>query len=321
MTNQQTLKQGKNECEIIGVLKENNLEIKPLLDKTTGAPYNAIMGDIVVKVNEHDEHKVKVFSRELTKAGAESKLFKEYKTVMDTYTSIADLAQMSEADREGRYPTRLKVQGEIRVNDYYLNNQMNSFPEISGKFISSDVKPETPDCATFGAEIYVSKKKHELDKDGIETGRLEIEGLLVGYNGIVSPIQYKVTQEHRVADYLDSNFQVGETIEVWGFLVNSAITVKKVKQGFGVQKEEITTTYRNEILINGGEEFALDEEKAFDSTLIQKALAEREILLAGKEEEGKSKGNKPKNKTAGFGGQRAGTPTPPEKIKTDDIPF
>ena len=80
MTNQQTLKQGKNECEIIGVLKENNLEIKPLLDKTTGAPYNAIRGDIVVKVNEHDEHKVKVFRKELTKAGAESKLFKEYKT-------------------------------------------------------------------------------------------------------------------------------------------------------------------------------------------------------------------------------------------------
>lgn len=321
MTNQQTLRQGKNECEIIGLLKEKNLEIKPLLDKVTGAPYNAIIGDIVVKVNEHDEHKVKIFSKELTKAGAESKLFKAYKTIMETYTSIADLAQMSEADREGRYPTRLRVQGELRVNDYYSNNQMNSFPEISGKFISSDVKPETPDCATFGAEIYVSKKKHELDKDGIETGRLEIEGLLVGYNGIVSPIQFKVTEEHGVADYLDSNFQVGETIEVWGFLVNSAITVKKIKQGFGAKKEEITTTYRNEILINGGEEFALDEAKAFDRDLIQKALAEREIFLAGKEEEGKTKGNKPKTQTAGFGGQRKATPTPPEKMKTEDIPF
>lgn len=321
MTTENKLREGKNNCEIVGILKENNLKIDKLLDKNTGAPYNAIMGDIVVKVGEHDEHKVNLFSKELTKAGAESKLFKAYKTIMDNYVSMADIAKLPIEEKEGKYPTRLQVQGEIRLNDYYSNNQMNSRAEISGKFITSDIKEGVEDKAEFTVEMYLNKKKNELDKDGIETGRLEVEGILVGYNGIASPVSFKVTDEHGVSDYMKSNFDVGDSVEVWGDLVNSAIITKTLKQGFGEAKEEITATYKNEIVITGGEERVLNETKAFNPDLIQKALAEREIYLAEKEEETKSKANKPQQRNKGFGGKVGETPIPPKKIKTEDIPF
>lgn len=314
------LREGKNQITIVGVLKEKDLKIDTLINKVSGNPYEAIMGDITVKVGEDGEHRVKLFAKRLTNAGAESKLFKAYQTIMESYVSIVDIANMPEEDKEGIYPTRLKVDGELGVNDYYSNNEMQSYPEIRGKFITSNIADDVEDGATFTSELYLHKMKNELDKDGIESGRLEIEALAVGYNGRITPIQMKVTDEHGVADYMSSTFQVGDTVELWGNVINSAVTSTTVKEGFGKAKEETVTTYRNEILVNGGEERPLDEVKAFPSDLIQKALAEREIYLQEVEERGKTRASKPKQ-TAGFGGKRRAKPTAPENIAKEDIPF
>lgn len=318
--NQNTLREALNQFTITGTLKENTLEIRDdLKDRATGAPYKAIMGDLVVKVNEHDEHRIKLFSKELTKAGAVSKLFKAYETVMDTYISIADLATMSAEEKEGKYATRLTVQGEIRSNDYSADGtEVRETPELAGKFINS-IKEEEDDKAEFDLEVYLQAIKPELDKAGIETGRLEIKGLVPVYGGKIIPIPLTITDEHGVADYMQMNFQVGDTLQIWGEIINQAIEKKKVKSGFGQSKEDISYDYKNEILVIGGEERPLEGDKAFDTEAIKLALKEREAYLEQKKAEGARRGEQPK-KTAGFA--RAASKTPVKReIDPNNIPF
>lgn len=317
--NKQQLREGTNKVDIIGVLKEKDLEVKELTDKKTGVKYNAITGDLVVKVGENGEHKIKIFAKEKTKAGAVSKLFKAYQTVADTYLSIADIAGMPEDSREGLYPTRLSVQGELATNDYYANGKMNSFPEIKGKFISSVKSGDEEDKATFEAEMFIEKKNKELDKDGIETGRLKITGVLVGYGGRLAPIDFIATEQYGVADYLDATFMVGDSALLWGEVINSAVTETITKSGFGQSKEETITTYKNEILVIGGDEFPLDEVKAFPVDLIKIGLTERETYLQQVEEDGKNRAKQPQQKQNGFG---KGKPAAPKReISSEDIPF
>ena len=319
--NKQQLREALNQFTITGTLKEKNLEVKnDFTDKETGAKYTAIAGELVIKVGDDGEHKIKLFSREKTQAGGISKLFKAYQTVQETYLSMADLAGMPEDEREGKYPTRLTVQGELSVNDYYSNNELHSYPELRGKFVNSVKSEDIEDAAEFDVEMYINKMKKELDKDGIETGRLLLEGIVPGYKGIVSPILFTVTDEYGVANFMESTFRVGDTVLLWGDIINSAITTTKTKSGFGQSKEEVTTTYKNEILIIGGEELVLQNEKAFEPELVKLALAEREIYLAGVKSKGEQKAKQPQ-RSAGFAKTNSKPTTPPKDRSTDDIPF
>lgn len=317
-----TLREAMNKWTITGTLKENNLEIRDdLKDKKTGTPYTAIMGDLVVKVNEHDEHRIKFFSKEKTNEGKDNKLFKAYKTVKDTYISIADLAAMSDEEKQGVYATRLSVQGAFKSNDYSPDGQIvHENPELSGKFINSVKNEEEEDTADFDLEIYLASIKPELDKEGIESGRMSAKGLVPVYGGKVIPIPLTITDEYGVADYMKMNFQAGDTLQVWGEIINSAIENKKIKSGFGQSKEEISYDYTNEILIIGGEEKPLEDEKAFNPEAIKIAMKERENYLEQKKAEGASRGNKTK-KTAGFGRAAGKKVAPMREITKDDIPF
>lgn len=319
--NANTLREAMNQITITGILKENNLEIRnDLKDKSTGAPYTAIMGDLVIKVGKHDEHRVKFFSKELTKAGAVSKLFKSYKTAMENYISLVDLAGMTAEEKEGLHATRLTVQGDIRSNDYSPDGiEVKVNPELSGKFLNSVKNEDQEDGAEFDLEVYIKSISPELDKEGIETGRLKVKGLVPVYNGKIIPVPLTVTDEHGVADYMELNFRAGDTLQVWGELINSAIEKKKVKSGFGQSKEEISYDYKNEILIIGGEEAALEDDKAFDPDAIALALKERESYLEQVKAKGGKKGNQSK-KTAGFA-KAANKPAPRKEIKDGDIPF
>lgn len=321
MSKAKALREALNQFAIVGTVKENNLEVRDdLKDKVTGAPYKAIMGDLVIKVGVDGEHRVKFFSKEMTKEGKVSQLFTSYNTVKDTYTSMADLAKMDEEEREGKYATRISVTGEIRSNDYSKDGiKVTETPELSGRFINS-LKSEEEDKAEFDLEFFISSMAPEIDKEGIETGRLKVKAIVPAYGGKVIPIPLIITDEFGVADYMGMNFKVGDTIQVWGNVVNIAIHKPVTKSGFGQAKEEVVSTYTNEIVVVGGEEKPLEDEKAFDEEAIKSALAQREVYLEQKKTEGKSGGAS--KKTAGFG-RVASKPSQPAKpaMGSEDIPF
>lgn len=319
MANEKELRQALNQFTVVGTLKENNLELKDdLIDRYTNEKYKAMVGELVVKVGDSNEHRLSFFAREMTKAGEVSKLFTAYKTIMETYMSMTDikLKEENKEDTEGLYPTRLQVQGEIGVNDYVTNGELKTFPQLSGKFVNS-VKQGEEDKAQFDLELYINKLSSEMDKDGIETNRLKVSGVIPIYGGKVIPSDLTVTDEYGVADYMLMNFAEGDTIKVWGDIYNSAVEKKKEKSGFGKARDTITIDYKREMLIIGGEEAPLEDDKAFSPDAIKIALQERENYLEGK----LSGGGKPSGRTAGFGGQAKKKVAPKRDISVGDIPF
>lgn len=327
MSKTNELREALNQFQVVGTVKENNLELRTgkdaLIDKRTGAPYNAILGDIVVKVGETGEHRVKFFSKEMTNAGAVSQLYTAYNTVKDTYISMADISAMSEEEREGKYPTRISVSGDIRSNDYSKDGvTVTETPELSGRFVNS-VKGDEEDKAEFDLEFFIETMSPEMDRDGIETGRLKVKGIVPIYGGKVIPIPLIITDEFGVADYMGMNFKVDDTLQVWGNIINSAVHKVEKKQGFGKAKEETISTYKNEIVVIGGEEQPLEGDKAFSKDSIEQALKQREAMLEQKKSEGagRSQGGSAPKKTAGFGKVASANTKPKAEIDSSDIPF
>lgn len=317
------LREALNQFTIIGTVKENNLRLiggegsdVVLKDKNTGQPYRAMAGELVIKTGEDNEHEVSFFAREMTKDNKVSKLFKAYETAMNTYVSEVDVAEAEGEEGEPLRASRVAVQGEIGINDYYSGNELKSFPQLNGKFFNSSMATQE-DKAEFDLEIFLDSVSPELDRDGIDTGRLNVRGVVPGYGGRVSPLDFKVTDEHGVADYMGLNFKVDDTIQVWGELVNTARRIEKEKSGFGKSKTEVTYEYNRELLIIGGEEFPLDED-AFAPEDIRLALQERDNYLEQLRQKSQSKGKK---RTAGFSGSKPSTGKRKEDYTPDSIPF
>lgn len=297
------LRQADNKVKIVGTLAELNLEIKSFPERDGSGEYEAITGDIVVKVNEDESHTINYFAKKYTKNGSENKNFKALKTVMNEYISIADVAQ---GLKEGE-PTKLVAQGEISLNEFYTQSgELVSRPQISGKFSPSRVKNEDefkPE-ATFDVEVIIKSVAPEME-DGEETGRMKINTYIPTYSSVipVTFITHKDMKPEHVG-YVETNFEKGMSIRIYGDLINKNKKIVKVIEAvFGENTEETTYERVNELAVRGGvpyEEDTANEKKIFDLSLLKEALVARERHLATLKERAEQRQDTPKQD--GFGG-------------------
>lgn len=285
MANEATLKESKNKVEIEGIVKAVNIEEKTIGDK------NAILGSIEILV--HDQKTgtesiipVNVFSYELNKKNEVSGLYKSYKTIMEEYKSI-DVHGLEEADkvRTG--------QASVRRNEYIgQDGQLRSFPQISTTFLTRITGNDVFDPhATYAIDMYVSGKKMETKKvDGVEeeTGRLILKGYLLGYqeqndaSKKIYPVEL-VAGEEKSVNYIDNNYEKGNTVSVSGKIVNiRKETTKVIEADFGDDVVETVVEYVREYLITGGQA-PKDEDQEYDQKAIKAALEAREKALKEKE--------------------------------------
>jgi hypothetical protein len=314
MTEQvKVLKEGVNVATVVGVLVEKNLEEKSYTNNETGQTVEQIVGSISVRTGENEVHQVRLKSNKLTKAGKENSLYKGYQTINSEFVSVADAANNPEL-----VPTQVRVSGKLTTNEYYgQDGILKQYQQIEGKFVNrlTDKDDPTP-RATFEAEVFVSKTKPETDryKDGEETGRAIVESYIPTFNAIV-PYNFAVIEQG--ADFFTSEIQKGQTIKVYGQIVNKRVeTVKLVESGFGDPIEEKSVSYTTESLIsNASMPYEEDSKKAFDATLINERLVKREVYLEQQKNRGQQ-GAQPSN--AGMNAFGGGATTAPKKI---DLPF
>ena len=235
---------------------------------------------------------------------------------MDNYTSKAGIVEQQIPDA---VPDKIKVNGELSVNDYYSNGQLFNNLQIRGKFINrlksgEEYKPS----AKFDVEMYIENIKEEVKNDE-ETGRAIVKGILPIYGGKVIPIDFIADKEDEVADFVTSTFDKGDTVNFWGDVINEIVTKTKKKKGFGKANEDTVTTSKRELLVTGGEPDAYEDDKAYDSSAIKKALAEREVMLQQLEEDSKND-----KRGSGKSGKSFGSKKNDEGLKPiddNDIPF
>ncbi len=293
-TNNTMLREADNKVFIEGIVSEINFEIKQVNGK------EAITGNIVVETTENSVHTVDVYATKLTKEGKENSVFKGLCTVMDEYKSIAKFGR-EEADK-------VKISGaKLVVNDYYNpSGELKSIVKINTNFINRlKVGEEYKPQATFEVEVFIHKIIDELDKKTNElTGRKIISGLVPIYDGKVVPMDFVVADKDFVTA-VDSMYEVGQTVKIYGDLINTVITTTKVTQvAIGKPKETTSTITTNERVFTGGSEpYVEDSALAFAVDTIKNAMAVRTEYL----EELKNK--KSNNSTSGTGSKTA-TSTP-----------
>jgi len=282
MTNATQLRQALNEVKLVGEVVEKNFEIKEFTDKNTGAKYNAATGSFSIRTGENEVHTARFFKKELTKAGAVSKSFTGMQTAANRYLSVADIANLidkGEAKEGELSPTKVEVKGNLSLNEFFNDNdEHKKYNQINIDFISEvkDVANYQPK-AEFDLEAIVQSVKPEMSGDE-ETGRVKMSVLVPNYSGAVMP--FDLVAPERGRDYIESNFQKGSSIKLYGNIVNfRKVTVKVEEMGFGENRETESYDYILEYLISGATLIDEDSNKAFDISLVKDALVKREVFL------------------------------------------
>lgn len=284
MAKQQTadaLRQAENNIVIEGILAEKDLKVS-IKDGT-----EAIIGTLTIETAPSSIHVVNVYCNKMKKNGeGETPAYAGLTTVMNEYKSIAMVGK-EEADK-----VRITM-GQISLNDFISQDNLKSYVRYSTNYINRlRVGEEFNPRAEFIVEMAVDKKVREV-KNGEETNRLKLTGIVPLFNGTVIPLDFVVVGEPAI-NVIEDNFNIGDTVKIWGSIVNTATSTVTEKTGLlGNVKKEVKTTYVREMVMEDGDKVA--EGSEFDVALIRKAMAERQVYLdtlKNKKSEGDTSGAK-----------------------------
>lgn len=284
------LRQANNKAFVEGILAEVNLR------EGTSAKGDYISGEIKVKVEQEVngqmaelEVPVSLFASKITTKGTPNPAYKSIKSVETDLVSIAAAGGEEKADR-------VRISGDLVENAFYgRNGELTSYPRVRASFVNKIAAKDCNPKATFSIEMVVANKAEEVDKDGVETGRYLIKGIVPQYGEKVDIIDF-VGASKGVVDALSQYWTVGDTFRAQGKLnFTSATRTVKTEVDFGEPEERTFTTHLSELIITGGSQTPLDGDFAYDGNEIKTALAARKARL----EELKNKTPKPAP-TTGF---------------------
>ena len=284
-----TLKALKNEVNVIGRVKEVNLELG-----TTRDGKENIKGNVVVLVEEsvngetrsHDI-RVRVYSNKFKRDGNINGLYTGYETVMNEYKSIADVGDKKEADL-------VHVQGSLELNEYISQDgTKRSSNQVSGKFFNrittDDVKRGRGPKAVATVEAVVEGIKDELDQDGLPSGNKKLSAFNVDFFGELREnskpvIPFEAIVPENLADAFDDLYDTGDTGKFSLKINNYAeeATEEDVQEvsGFGSTEglSEVKRNFVNNLEVIGGTE-AYQEPRAYNDEQIEEAKQFRQKAI------------------------------------------
>lgn len=283
------LRQAKAKAYSAGLLSEMVLE-----EKKNAEGKEIIEGYLTVKTSDVNFVRYKASAFKYTKDNKESSIYKGLLTCKDEYKTIADVGEDD--------ATQVIVSGEINaytgMNGDVIGFKSNFFNRAKQPLNAEDFKSE------FEVEVYIKAIVPEIDKEGLETGRVIVHGWMPTYNGI-EPIALKAPVDDGIADAVASTYSPGQTVLFRGEIINNRIEHRKeIPMAIGKPKVEISVEYKNDMVITGastayGEEQEGDMPPAYKAETIQLALTERENKLAERKSKAASGNSTSQSKPSG----------------------
>ena len=283
-----TIKDG-NIVKIEGILSEIDLEYKEFTKN--GAATKAIGGSIKVRVNTvingaetELEIPVHMFAAQLTNSGSPNPAYDSIARIKEEYISIA-ASDIEHADR-----VRI-TKGAISMNEYYgQDGRLISFPRITASFVSKIKREECKPKAEFAVTFMVGKAGYELDKDGVETDKYKVTGMIPQYGGRVDVVPFFAYNQGTI-DAISNYWQEGDTVKAIGKLNFTSQTKEvEVQVDFGEPTIETRTYSISELVITGGSSTPLDGEFAINYEDVKAALEDRKTRLAESKEKSANRG-------------------------------
>ena len=284
-----TLKALKNTVDVIGRVKEVNLELG-----TTRDGKENIKGNVVVLVEENvngearsHDIRVRVYSNKFKRDGNINGLYTGYETVMNEYKSIADVGDKKEADL-------VHVQGSLELNEYISQDgTKRSSNQVNAKFFNrittDDVKKRRGPKAVATVEAVVEGIKDELDQDGLPSGNKKLSAFNVDFFGELREnskpvIPFEAIVPENLADAFDDLYDTGDTGKFSLKINNYAeeATEEDVQEvsGFGSTEglSEVKRNFVNNLEVIGGTE-AYQEPRAYNDEQIEEAKQFRQKAI------------------------------------------
>lgn len=255
-----------------GTFTKNNKEVKSV--------GGSIKVRVNMKLNKNDETEtelelpVYMFATQYTNAGTPNPAFESIERVMKEFVSIA-ASDIDHADR-----IRI-TRASISMNEYYgQNGNLVSFPRINASFVTKIKKEECKPCADFTVIFMVGSKGYELDREGIETDRYKIVGMIPQYGGKIDVVPFLAINPG-VIDAVSNYWSEGDTVKATGKLnFTSRTETKMVEVDFGDPVEETRTISVSELIITGGSSTPIEGDMAIDYNDVKAALEDRKNRLA-----------------------------------------
>lgn len=268
-----------NVVKIEGILSEINLNEGSFKNKKTDQVIKSIGGTVKVRVTQpingvdtELEIPITLFAAELKNDGGINPAYTSIMEVKNSYMPIS-VAGIEKADR-------VRITGaSLEMNEYWnKKNEFVRFPRIKASFINRlNANDEFNPEATFTSVMCIKSITPEEDKEGEETGRYKIRGVIPTWNGeSVDIFDYVVSSPKAIAT-ITSNWEVYDTVRVTGRINFSSVTEKIVHESFGEDAVvDYKTTSISELIITGGDPNPLDEGFGYDKNEIRSAIRQKE---------------------------------------------
>ena len=146
----------------------------------------------------------------------------------------------------------------------------------------------------------VGNKGYETDKDGVETDKYKVVGMVPQYGGKIDVVPF-VAINKGVIDAVSNYWSEGDTVKAAGKLnFTSKTETHKTEVDFGEPIEETRTITVSELVLTSGSS-PLEGEFALDADEVTAALATRKAKLAELKEKSSTKGTSGKAPAAASG--------------------
>lgn len=278
-----------NVVKIEGILSEidlkySNFTKNDVETKGVGGSIKVRVNTTINGVDSELEIPVHMFATQYTNKGTVNPAYESIERVMKEFVSIA-ASDIDHADR-----VRI-TRAQITMNEYYgQNGNLVSFPRINASFVTKIRKEDCQPDATFNVTFVVGQKKYETDRDGVETDRYSVIGMIPQYGGKVDVVPF-IAINPGVIDGVSNYWNEGDTVRATGKINFSSKTETFTQEvDFGDPVVSTRTISVSELVITGGSSTPLDGEFAVSEADINAALAERKSRLAALKEKAANKG-------------------------------
>ena len=208
------------------------------------------------------------FATEFTSTGKQNPAWK----------SLNDLMLMKTAQNVG-----IDNASHIRITGASL--QENNFVSRTGNLINSwqirssfANEAKVSDVASFVTDIFIMKMDDEIDREGVPTGRLKIQGGIVQYGGKLDVVDFIVEAPDTV-EYIQRNWEPNGTVTVKGRIRVLSQEEEVQSSGWGEDVPDTTTRFVRELIITTGDDECKEEDFAYDPVEIKKAFNERKAAI------------------------------------------
>lgn len=214
---------------------------------------DVISGKVIVKVSApvvkdgpvvDCEVPVQFFTKKMTNAGVENPAYTDLNHIMTEGKSIASVGE------ENADCVRI-TSARVVMNEYYARDgHFVSFPRVNGSFIRVIPKSQVVPTAKADIDFIIRDIKHEVDKDGVETGRLFINGINIGYNNYTDILPI-VTDNPEYISAIEAVYQPGDAITASVRLLFSQKTEKTYQEvEIGDPIERVRTVSVSDLVIS-----------------------------------------------------------------------